>query len=140
MRKAGMRARAVMLKLKLSDFALLTRRATFNEPTDDGQMLFERAMSLLTEEWLLPKRVRLTGVSAQELVGDEAQLDLFDTRSAKSRRLNAALDAIADRFGNGAIAFADLADTEPEEDEEARRRVGASRLDARSRGQGRDHE
>jgi DNA polymerase-4 len=129
MRKAGVRARAVMLKVKLSDFSLLTRRTTMNEPSDDGQTLFNEAMGLLDREWPLPKRVRLTGVSAQELVGGTAQLDLFDTHVSKSKRLNFALDEIAKRFGSTAITTADLAGTEgSDEDEEARRLVGASRF------------
>jgi DNA polymerase-4 len=133
MRKAQVRARAVQLKLKLSDFALLTRRTTLKEPTDDGQTLFEQAMMMLDREWPLPKRVRLTGVSAQELVGGTAQLDLFDSRAAKSKRLNIALDEIANRFGSAAVVTADLAGSEGDEDEEARRLVGASRLDRAKR-------
>ena len=44
-RRAGcgaraLRARTVQLKLKLADFTLVTRRATLDAPTDDGQALY----------------------------------------------------------------------------------------------------
>jgi len=43
-----------------------------------------------------------------------------------------ALDRIADRYGSAAVTTADLvkADDRPEDDEEVRRALGASRLDA----------
>ena len=40
LRRAGLRARTVQLKLKRADFTLVTRRATLDEPTDDGQVLY----------------------------------------------------------------------------------------------------
>ena len=47
-RRAGcgaraLRARTVQLKLKRADFTLVTRRATLDEPTDDGQPLYREA-------------------------------------------------------------------------------------------------
>lgn len=132
LRRAGVRARAVVLKYKLADFRLKTRRTTLPEPTDDGRVLHEHARRMLAEAFPLPLPVRLTGVSAQDLVASQvAQLELFESSAARSRRLNATLDAIALRFGAGAVvpaALADLAAEGPED--EARRRVGAARFDA----------
>ena len=42
LRRAGLRARTVQLKLKRADFTLVTRRATLDEATDDGQVLYRR--------------------------------------------------------------------------------------------------
>ena len=134
LRRAGLKARTVQLKVKLSDFTLLTRRRTLETPTDDGQRLYREAAELLAR-LALQKAVRLTGVSAQEVVGAHSQLGLFVEPEARSNRLNAALDAIAARYGQGAVTPADVADLETEnEDDEARRRVGAARFDV-SRGQ-----
>jgi DNA polymerase IV len=109
LRRAGVRARTVQLKLKRADFTLVTRRATLDEPTDDGQLLYRQAVALLAHEPLRP--TRLTGVSAQNLVGADApQLGLFAPPPAASQALNRALDAIADRFGAGAVTTADVAD------------------------------
>ena len=126
LRRAGAKTRVVQLKLKLSDFTLLTRRTTLAEATDDGQALYREAVALL-ERTPLEQAVRLTGVSAQELQGSAAQLSLFAPAPRRSDKLNAALDKIAERFGSGAVVTADLAGATPEEAEDDRRRMGASR-------------
>jgi DNA polymerase IV len=130
LRKAGLRTRVVQLKLKLDDFTLQTRRCTLERPTDDGQELYRHALALL-ERAPLPRPVRLTGVSAQELdeVGD-AQLGLFGEPPRRSDALNRALDAIAERFGRGAVAPADVLSLEDGEPlDELRTQAGVSRLD-----------
>src|SRR6185295_4866766 len=47
LRRAGLRARVVQLKIKLRDFTVLTRRTTFPAATDDGQALYRAAIALL---------------------------------------------------------------------------------------------
>ena len=130
LRRAGLRTRVVQLKLKLDDFTLQTRRCTLERPTDDGQELYRQALVLL-ERAPLQRPVRLTGVSAQELDQDgEAQLALFGEAPRRSDALNRALDAIAERFGQGAVAPADvLCIEEGDPLDEVRARAGASRLD-----------
>jgi DNA polymerase-4 len=132
LRRAGVKTRVVQLKLKYADFTTITRRVTLAAPTDDGQALYREAVALLSRA-SLDQKVRLTGVSAQDL-GGVAQLPLFDDeRAARRGRLNAALDRIADKFGRSAVVTADLASDAPSEDDEedARRAVGASRADAK---------
>jgi DNA polymerase-4 len=129
LRKAGLTGRVVVLKLKLSDFSLLTRRRTLPEPTDDGQALYREALALLAEN---PPQgsVRLTGVSAQDLAPRGAgQLGLFEGKPKREAKLNAVLDRISEKFGAGAITTADLAGRVDGEDDEARRMVGAARYD-----------
>jgi DNA polymerase IV len=110
LRRARCKGRVVQLKLKLSDFSLLTRQTTLPEPTDDGQSLYRAAAELLAR-LQLRQRVRLTGVSAHNIVAEEAQLSLFSAAPNRSDRLNAALDRIADRFGGKALVTADVAAT-----------------------------
>lgn len=111
MRRAGVRARVVQLKVKLADFRLLTRRTTLEDATDDGQALYRAAEALLVK-LALPARVRLTGVSAQEIVAAGPQQELFAPAPDRARHLNQALDRIAARFGSGAVVTADVADLE----------------------------
>jgi DNA polymerase IV len=107
LRAAARRASVVQLKLKMSDFTLLTRQTTLAMPTDDGQAIYQAAATLLGVERLTGK-VRLVGVSVHGLGGEAGQLSLFDG-DRRSRQLNRALDRIADRFGEGKITTADLA-------------------------------
>ncbi len=130
LRQAAVKTRVVQLKLKDSAFQLVTRRTTLEEPTDDGQVLYRTAVALLTRADL-GRRYRLTGVSAQDLKAPAAQLALFVPPPARSEKLNAALDRIAEKFGTAAVTTADLAgeEQESEEDELARRQVGGARFD-----------
>src|SRR5262252_3925520 len=91
LRRAGVKSAVVQLKLKFSDFKLLTRRATLKQATDDGQQIYRTAIALL--ERLNPgQKIRLTGVSAQGLRSGAEQLDLLDSRAGRRELLNAALD------------------------------------------------
>ena len=129
LRRAHLKARTVQLKVKLADFTLLTRRRTLETATDDGQRLYREASELLARLHK-PGPVRLTGVSAQQLVGEGSQFGLFAEPEERAQRLNAALDAIAARYGQSAVAPADVAKPDVgEEEEEARRRVGAAHFD-----------
>lgn len=129
LRRAGVKARVVQLKVKFSDFEVITRRATLEAPTDDGQALYREASALF--ERVEPGRaIRLTGVSAQDLNSGGGQLALFGARPRKTEALNAALDRIAARWGTKAVTTADLVEAEPERDPDPESRAaGASQLD-----------
>jgi DNA polymerase IV len=104
LRRAGLRARSVHLKVKFADFRIATRQATLPDPTDDGAQIFRVAQRLLAN--VEPRPVRLTGVHASGL--GKAQLALLDPQAQRRSRLNASLDRIADRFGDGTVVPADL--------------------------------
>ncbi|MBL8939741.1 MAG: DNA polymerase IV [Archangium sp.] len=109
MRKAGLKGRVVQLTVKYDDFQSITRRKTLETPTDDGQVLYREARALLSKADL-SRKIRLTGVSAQELVGLNEQLGLFAPEAPpKNDKLNAALDQITKKFGTKAVITADLA-------------------------------
>jgi DNA polymerase-4 len=117
LRRAGLRARTVQLKLKRADFSLVTRRATLDEPTDDGQTIYREAARLLDRE--PPRPTRLSGVSAQNLVAAAApQLGLFAPPPKPTDVLNRALDAITARFGSRAITTADIRQGDDQSDDD----------------------
>jgi DNA polymerase-4 len=107
LRRAGVKTRVVQLKVKLADFTLITRRTTLPEPTDDGQTLYHAARELLARV-TTTQRIRLTGVSAQDLSPASDQLGLFAPPPSRAARLNDALDRIAQRFGGNAVNTADV--------------------------------
>jgi DNA polymerase-4 len=103
LREAGKKARTVTLKLKYADFELATRRCTLPGATDDGKTLFEAARAQL-DRADLARPVRLTGISASGLDGPPEQLGLFESRLPVRRAaLNAAIDALAERYGPDAV-------------------------------------
>ncbi|MFL5424882.1 MAG: DNA polymerase IV [Myxococcales bacterium] len=103
LRRAGLRARVVHLKVKSSTFRITTRQRTLREPTNDGAILYDVVRELLGH--VPPGLVRLTGVHASGLV---AQLPLPDGQADRRSRLNASLDKIHERFGDDAVLTADL--------------------------------
>jgi DNA polymerase-4 len=108
LRQSALRARVVVLKMKLDErlgpgkYRLLTRRTTLTQPTDDGHAIATEALALWQRH--RPARpIRLVGVAAAGLDG-ASQLGLFtDPATLRRRALNAALDAIVARFGAGSV-------------------------------------
>lgn len=107
----GLGARAVVVKLKLHDFTLLTRRMTLPARASDTQTLHDACLALLDRFPLSANaRVRLTGVSAQDLGPvDPKQPELFRDRRAERRRdVEGVLLRAKERYGNKPITFATL--------------------------------
>jgi DNA polymerase-4 len=113
LRRKGYVARGVRLKLKTTDFRLLTRQRTLPEPTDVAATLYRNVVPLVDQ--LLPEApFRLVGLAAYDLARvTVTQPDLFDT-DAPRRRLEAAIDALSARFGPDVVhRAADLAERHP---------------------------
>lgn len=106
LRRVGLDAGALVLKLKTDEFTLHTRRMVLPSATDDARALYQCAQTLLRRA-PLPGPLRLTGVSATDLRPHGEQPRLFDPESRRRERLNAAWDAVHDRFGRAALRTAD---------------------------------
>jgi nucleotidyltransferase/DNA polymerase involved in DNA repair len=112
LRLEGFRARTVVIKYRESDFSTFTRRTSLSESADTSEQIFPVALKLLKGLIRDNVRVRLIGVSAENLEtkagGD--QLQLFNQVSSKDRKLATAMDDISLRFGGRAITRATLID------------------------------
>ena len=106
----GLTAGAIVVKLKYADFTLLTRRTTLREPASDTRTLHDICLALLQRFPLgQGARVRLTGISAQDIGPGAAQPTLFPDRAAQRRRgLESVLLTAKGRFGGQPITFATL--------------------------------
>jgi DNA polymerase-4 len=116
--EAGLTAGAIVVKLKYADFTLLTRRKTLREPASDTTTLHDTSLELLERFPLDGARIRLTGVSAQDIGAGAVQPTLFPDRAAERRRgLESILLDAKGRFGGQPITFATLLeDTENKAD------------------------
>ncbi len=113
---SNLAARAVVVKLKLHDFTLLTRRMTLPAPASDTRTLHDACLQLLDRFSLERAKVRLTGVAAQDLCSAEpVQPTLFrDEKQDRRRDVENLLLRAKERFGNKPITFATLLeDTTP---------------------------
>ncbi len=106
LRKHGLRARTVQLKIRDGAFHTVTRAATLADSTDQTQLLWESARELFVcwaDASFVP--VRLIGMGATSLTSDAPQLALFiDQSHERQHRVDQALDRIQDKFGRRAIA------------------------------------
>jgi DNA polymerase-4 len=106
LRRAGLRARTVELKIRSSDFRTRHRAQALAQPTDVTEVLWQAAQAIfdrgLTND-LLP--VRLLGVGASRLARDTVcQGDLFDGGlGQRQQTLDQAIDTIRGQFGDAAI-------------------------------------
>jgi DNA polymerase-4 len=108
LRAADRVGRTVMLRLRFADFTRATRSHTLTQATADTQTLLMVARGLLAAAAPLvgDQGLTLVGVSIANLDDDGAvQLVLpFDRRPRGA--LDAALDAVRDRFGGSAVTRA----------------------------------
>ena len=108
LRRAGVLARTVSLKLRFSDFTTISRSRTLPEPTDLSRRIYEEARELYDQANTSARPVRLIGVRAEQLVGDGGStLGLWDD-DEDWREAEQTIDAISERFGAGAVRPAAL--------------------------------
>jgi DNA polymerase-4 len=101
-RKSGLAGRVVTLKLKRSDFRIITRRRTLAAPTQTSRTIYALARAMLAGE-VGAARFRLIGAGLSELTGDADGLDLFAEPERRARRSEQAIDALRARFGAQAV-------------------------------------
>jgi DNA polymerase-4 len=112
LRRAGLGARSVSLKLRDERFETLGRQRGLRGSTELAEPIRLTAEALLDEIIGSPtapwygRRIRLLGVRVGGLGPLARQLDLFDPTPQRTARLHAALDRLHDRFGPAAIQSA----------------------------------
>jgi len=109
LRRHGLKARTVTLKLRYGDFTTLTRSTTMEAATDVTAELWAAAQGVF-DAWRVAagRPLRLLGVTASQLRGAGGeQLSLFgDAGKDKQERLDKAMDEISERFGTGSVGRA----------------------------------
>jgi DNA polymerase IV len=101
LRREGLKGDTVKIKLRWSDFTTLTRQTTLDQPVDQDEAIYAAAHTLFRQHWPQGKAVRLLGVGISGFDTSAQQLRLWD--DPQDNRLQSALDAIKDRFGENVI-------------------------------------
>ncbi len=105
LRDNGLRGRTITLKLKYSDFRLITRSRTIERSTDSTKVIADTASELLENE-RRRSRVRLVGVGVSNFERWTEQLPLFKTPTAQDERqtrVDRAIDEASGKFGAGIL-------------------------------------
>jgi DNA polymerase-4 len=112
LRREPLTGSTVRLKLRWANFTTLTRQTRLSQPTDRDDVIYAAAVQLFERVWRAGKPVRLLGVGVADLRPPlrAGQLSLWDDGSEKQRRLQAAVDALRERFGEQVVRRGRLED------------------------------
>ena len=107
LRRNGLSARTIALKIRLGSFDTFTRQQTLSEPTAYDEDIFREAQALFRAFPIPPGQgIRLLGVSAGNL-SEGGEVSLFDDHEKKDR-LYDAIDSLKSRFGENILTRAAL--------------------------------
>lgn len=112
LRKMGVKAKVVTLKLKHDDFKQVTRRVTIQSPTQSTEVIYKEAVKLL-DQYSLGRKVRLVGVGASGFLSaaEPVQMNIFDENRSGNRnweKVDNTLDHISKKFGKNIVHRASL--------------------------------
>jgi DNA polymerase-4 len=106
LRRHGLAAGGVQLKLRYEGFDTLTRQLTLDHQVRDADPIYEAGVTLLDRALSDERAVRLIGLTAINL-SEVQQLTLFDAPD-RNARLTSSIDRVRERFGDRAITRATL--------------------------------
>ena len=98
LRKKGLKARTVFVKLRYSSFKTITRRLTLQTCVESDKEIFQIAWKLVDKELVAP--IRLIGIGLSSFEESE---DLFSFIKEKDRKFNKALDTVREKYGRSKI-------------------------------------
>jgi DNA polymerase-4 len=114
LRRGGWVTRTVSVKLRFGDFETITRAQTLAEPTDVAQRIATEARALYAASPVVGRGLRLVGVRAENLLPTGAIARGLWDDDESWRDAEEAIDALAEKFGRGAVQRASLLrDTTP---------------------------
>jgi DNA polymerase-4 len=105
LRKHGLYARGVSLKIRYGEFETISRSTTLRDATNATNELWLAAAELF-DTWAASgfRPVRLIGMTAGQLTVGPGQLSLFsDPKTERQKKVDTIADQITARFGSGAI-------------------------------------
>ena len=109
LRKAGLEARTISLKVTFSDVTSLTRSRTLSDATSVGREIHRTVVELLDELKLGGRSLRLVGVRASAFVQEGGQaFTLWDDVDDAWREAEIAVDQVAEKFGRNTVMPASL--------------------------------
>ncbi len=114
LRKAGVRAKTITIKIKDADFKQVTRRTTITIPTQSSKTIYRTAERLM-DNFKITKKIRLIGVgtSGFSSVTASLQMGLFENNEDTKdewEKVDKTLDSIGKKFGKDVIGRATLKD------------------------------
>lgn len=108
LRKKGLVARTVRIKLRDNSFRTITRSVTLSAATDTGRDIGRAALALFENEPIPGAGIRLAGVGVQNLSSREEGVQIPLGGDQRPLAAEKAMDVINHRFGESALTPATL--------------------------------
>ncbi len=99
LRKQGLTAKTVRIKIRWANFETHTRQAALPNPTDRDSVITASAIDLFHKIWSEGKKVRLIGVGSAQFTQEAVQLNLLEKTDDREERLLRSVDELRERFG-----------------------------------------
>jgi len=111
LRRLGMRAKTIVLKVKHSDFRQITRSITIKTPVQSSRAIYIEVFKLL-DAYDIKEKIRLIGVGVTSLIPGSypVQMSIFDAdrkKDGKWEKVDRAVDDIKKKFGKDIRALRD---------------------------------
>ncbi len=107
LRQDQLQGKTITLKIRLAGFKTFTRAATLFERTNFTDTIYKKSRELFNEFHKPSMKIRLLGVRVSHFLDAYIKESLFeDKNSARLEKIHKAVDAIKDKFGEGAIGHA----------------------------------
>ena len=100
-RRDGVASRVLVLKLRRTDFRIVTRRISLPEPVQTARALFAAGRALMAPE--LGRPYRLIGIGMAEVVDAVDAPALFESTETRALKTETAIDALRAKFGAKAV-------------------------------------
>ncbi|GAA0638781.1 DNA polymerase IV [Brevundimonas lenta] len=101
-RADGVASRVIVLKLRRTDFKIVTRRITVPEPVQTARALFAAGRELMAPE--LGRPYRLIGIGMGDVVDAvDAPSALFESTETRTLKTETAIDKLRAKFGKTAV-------------------------------------
>ena len=100
-RRDGVASRVLVLKLRRTDFRIVTRRMSVSEPVQTARALFAAGRELMAPE--LGHPYRLIGIGMGEVIDAVDAPALFQTAEARALKTETAIDRLREKFGAEAV-------------------------------------
>jgi DNA polymerase-4 len=99
LRKQGITAKTIRIKIRWANFETHTRQVALAQPTDRDSVITSSAIDLFHKIWTQGKKVRLIGVGSAQFSQDPIQLNLLEKPDDREKRLLRSVDELRERFG-----------------------------------------
>jgi DNA polymerase-4 len=114
LRRSGLRAKTINLKLRFSNFETISRAKSVSDPTDATNRLWEVAAELL-DRATLDREVRLIGMGVSNITREVARQQSLFGDDKQDNQLDSVADSIKAKFGNSAISRGTSPDLKPDQ-------------------------